>query len=377
MKNPKHSFASCDCKSGNRTLILTADNFSEDFPELSAFGPAENWFYFPAYNIVQIELGTGKRWSGMMDVFNFLRTAIKDTSRLKKLRAAWLDPKRTLTEQLVKIGMEAEPLLDIISGENSEILDILQNRRIESWFQPVIEAGSGKIWGYECLMRGRKKNKTLVGAPALLEAAEKENLLFMLDRVCREIHLENAGKLNFGKNCRFLINFLPTAIYKPEYCLQTSLAALKRSGLSPQQIIFEVVETEKVADTEHLLKILDFYRRSGFGVALDDLGSGYSGINILADLQPDLIKIDRSIVSKSVRSKSHYNVCAALAQMGRDNHQTVLAEGIETAEEADLMHSLGVDLFQGFYFGKPTPEPNFSPDNASFDQLKINNSVLK
>jgi EAL domain-containing protein (putative c-di-GMP-specific phosphodiesterase class I) len=183
----------------------------------------------------------------------------------------------------------------------------------------------------------------------------------MLDRVCRETHLVNAGRLNFGAHCRFLINFLPTAIYQPEFCLQTSLAAMRRSGLTPRQVIFEVVETEQVIDTGHLLRILDFYRRNGFGVALDDMGSGYSGLSLLAELQPNLIKIDRQIVSRSVSSTSHRNICASLVRMGHDNGQLVLAEGVETEDEMILMESLGVDLFQGYYFGRPQPHPEFQP----------------
>jgi EAL domain-containing protein (putative c-di-GMP-specific phosphodiesterase class I) len=356
MNDHTHSPLACDCKSGNRTLVLLAANFAEDFPEFSGFGGQENWSYNPEYGIVQIEVGTNRRFSGAADVLNFLRTAITDVSRLGSVRAAWLDGRQALTQQLVRLGMEAETLSQMVTDDGgTELLDILQNRRIESWFQPVIEACTGNIWGYECLMRGRTADGALVSAPQLLEWANKENLKFMLDRVCRETHLENAGRLNFGANCRFLINFMPTAIYKPEYCLQTSLAAMRRSGLDARQVIFEVVETEKVLDTEHLIRILDFYRRNGFGVALDDMGSGYAGLNLLAELQPDLIKIDREIVSKSVDSKSHYNVCASLVRMGRDNGQLVLAEGVETEDEVMLMESLGVDLFQGYYFGKPQP----------------------
>lgn len=377
MKNQRHSPLSCDCKSGNRTLVLVAKNFTEEFPELALLGPADNWFIFSEYNIVQIEVGTGKRWAGAADVFSFLHAAILDSERLKKLRAAWLDPSQTLVEQLVEIGAEAAPLFDLVSDENSELLEILQNRRIETWFQPVIEASTGKVWGFECLMRGRGRDGVLIGAPQLLDWAKSENLLFMLDRVCREVHLENAGKFPSEETLRFLINFLPTAIYQPEFCLQTSLAAMRRSGLAPEQIIFEVVETEKIADTDHLLKILDFYRRSGFGVALDDMGSGYSGINMLADLQPDLIKIDRAIVSRSVESKTHQNICASLVRMGKDNNQLVLAEGVETIEEVNLMNRLGVDLFQGFYFGKPQPQTEPAAFEPAFYKNETENLVLQ
>lgn len=348
----------CDCKSGQRTLVLFAQDFSENFPELLGFGARENWFFYPEFEIVQIEVGNGKMWTGASDVFNFIRGVIPDKNRLAQLKAAWLDGKQLLSQQLVRLITTAKSLEDFAPAESSsQLLDILTERRIETWFQPVVEAKTGAIWGYECLMRGRKSDGDLVGAPQMLDWARRENLTFMLDRVCRETHLLNAGKLNFGKKCRFLINFLPTAIYQPEFCLQSSLAAASRGGLVPEQIIFEVVETEKVLDAEHLKRILDFYRRSGFGVALDDLGSGYAGLTLLGDLQPDLIKIDREIVAKSVGSKSHYNICVSLVKMGKDNNQLVLAEGVETAEEKALMDSLGVDLFQGYYFGKPAPKP--------------------
>jgi EAL domain-containing protein (putative c-di-GMP-specific phosphodiesterase class I) len=357
----------CDCRSGSRTLVLITENLTENFPELTGLSAAENWFYFDEYGVVQIEIGNDKCWSSATEVFNFLRTIISEQNRLEKIRAVWLDSKQLLSQQLVQLALKAEPIANFADAAASELLDILQNRRIETWFQPVINARTETVWGYECLMRGRLANDSLVGAPQLLEWAQRENLTFMLDRVCREIHLENAGKLNAGSQCRFLINFLPTAIYKPEFCLQTSLAAARRSGLKPQQIIFEVVETEKIANHEHLLNILEFYRSSGFGVALDDLGSGYAGLTLLAHLQPDLIKIDREIVANSVRSKSHFNICASLVKMGKDNNQLVLAEGIETAEEKALMKSLGVDLYQGFYFGKPAPASNISTENIKAD----------
>lgn len=353
----KHSPFNCDCQSGNRTLVLLAKNFDETFSAFAGFGAAENWSSFPEYGVVQIEVGAGKRFSGAGEVFNFLRAVCQDRTAVENLRAAWLDRKLHLAQQLVGLGAQAAPLAQFAASEDgaTRLLDILQNRRIESWFQPVVEARTGAVWGYECLMRGRAADGALIGALQLLEWAQQENLKFMLDRVCRETHLENAGRLTDRKDCRFLINFLPTAIYQPEYCLQTSLAAMRRSGLAPEQIIFEVVESEKVADTDHLMRILDFYRRSGFGVALDDLGSGYAGLALLGDLRPDLIKIDRQIVSKSTVSKSHRNICSSLVRLGKENGQTVLAEGVETAEEVELMRSLGVDLMQGYYFGKPAP----------------------
>lgn len=359
-----HSPLACDCKSGLRTLVLLSSEESFDLSEFAAFGTDENWHYEQDFGVVCVEVGPEKKWAGAAEVINFLRASIENPAQFEALRAAWLDRRQPVAKQLVRLIREAEPLADLAKAASgtSTLLDILQNRRIETWYQPVIEARTNRIWGYECLMRGRAGDGSLIGAPQLLDLAASENLKFMLDRVCRETHLENAGRQNLGAQCRFLINFLPTAIYKPEFCLQTSLAAMRRSGLQASQVIFEVVETEKVEDSKHLLNILDFYRRSGFGVALDDMGSGYAGLALLGDLQPDLVKIDREIVAKTVGSTTHYNICAALTKLGHDNGQLVLAEGVETEEEVSLMNALGVDLFQGYYFGRPQPEPVTSID---------------
>ncbi|MDB5324720.1 MAG: yjcC 1, partial [Phycisphaerales bacterium] len=158
-----------------------------------------------------------------------------------------------------------------------------------------------------------------------------------------------------------LINFMPTAIYKPEFCLQTTMAAAKQADIDPSRIIFEVVEQYEVPDRDHLANILNYYRDHGYRVALDDLGSGYAGLSLLADLDPDLIKIDRELVSRSVKSPTHRAIVDALVRIGRDTDKTVLAEGVETADEMRLMTHLGVDLLQGFYLGKPAAVPATEP----------------
>lgn len=355
----RHLTPDCDCQSGNRTLVLLAEDLHDDFTDFFSLETKDNWAFHQEFGVIEIEVGSGKRFSGAHEVFNFLRAVVPDETRLQGMRAAWLDRRQRLTQQLLRLGAEAQPLSRFESSDEgaTELLDVLRHRRIESWFQPVVEARGGRVWGYECLMRGRRLDGALISAPQLLEWAQQENLKFMLDRVCRETHLENAGRLGAGPDCRFLINFLPTAIYQPEYCLRTSLAAMRRSGLEPRQVIFEVVESEKIDDPPHLHRILEYYRRHGFGIALDDMGSGYAGLALLGDLQPDLIKIDRAIVARAVDSKTHLNICSSLVRLGRDNGQLVLAEGVETETEVALMESLGVDLMQGFYFGRPAPAP--------------------
>lgn len=203
-------------------------------------------------------------------------------------------------------------------------------------------------------MRARADDGTIINPAQLLAWARQENLIFMLDRVCRETHIENAGRLVKDSDLHMLINLLPTAIYEPSFCLRTTFAAANRCGVKPERIVFEVVETEYVSDTGHLTRILNEYRNRGFGVALDDMGSGFAGLDLLADLKPDLVKIDRGIVSQAVDSPWHLSICRSLVLLAHDQNKLILAEGIETEAEHQLMSELGVDLVQGFYYGRPT-----------------------
>jgi EAL domain-containing protein (putative c-di-GMP-specific phosphodiesterase class I) len=188
----------------------------------------------------------------------------------------------------------------------------------------------------------------------------------MLDRVCRETHLRNAGKAVIPDHAKLLINFMPTAIYKPEYCLQTTMAAAREARIAPDRVVFEVVEQYEVKNPHHLRSILQFYQKHGFRTALDDLGSGYAGLNLLADLNPDLLKIDRELISKAVSSTMHRAVCEALVRMGTQTGKIVLAEGIETVDELRMMIAMGCDLLQGYYLGKPAALPATEPLNTAY-----------
>lgn len=152
------------------------------------------------------------------------------------------------------------------------------------------------------------------------------------------------------------INFLPNAVYEPAACIRKTLEAASEHQFPTHQIIFEITENERVVDKEHLKRIMQEYRRRGFKTAIDDFGAGYSGLNLLAEFQPDIIKLDmelvRGIGSNPVRQaivQGIIGVCKALAI-------DVIAEGIETEGEFLTLQALGVHYFQGYYFAKPAFE---------------------
>lgn len=348
----------CDCRSDERSLALLARSL-EEYPELEALGPERGWSVHRPLGAVRVEVGAGRPWSGVAEVAAFLRTVL-DPGRFGALRAAWLERARPLEEQVLAL-IHAEPLAEMSGVDSSPLAELLARGRIETWFQPIFWAGTLDLWGYECLMRGRGPGGELIGAGALLDWARQERLLFMLDRTVREAHLRNAGRSGAPAECSFLINFLPTAIYRPDFCLATTVKAARESGLDPDRIVFEVVETEHLADRDHLRSILAFYREKGFRVALDDVGTGWSGLALLGDLDPDMVKISRELVAKAVTSPFHREICAALVKLGQDAGELVLAEGVETEEEWRTLEALGVNLFQGYLFGAPHPVPAVHP----------------
>jgi EAL domain-containing protein (putative c-di-GMP-specific phosphodiesterase class I) len=344
----------CDCRTDERSLVLLAVRLVEDYPELCAFGAVAGWQTLAEQGAVRVEIGVGRPISGVAQLVHFLG-GILDPPRLAALRATWISSKQPLDEQLPRL-LDAELLLSLAPTDSSALSTILEHRRLETWFQPVVRADTGILWGYECLVRGRMPDGSLVSPDQLIRWSRQENLIFLLDRLCRETHLRNARAFLGDRKICLLVNFLPTAIYNPEFCLATTLAAAKESGIDPERIYFEVVETDKVLDQGHLRGIMDFYRRKGFRVALDDVGSGYSGLAMLADLDPDLIKIDRSLVCRALESPIHRSICNCLVEIGKAHGKIVLAEGVETVEERELMTRLGVDLLQGFLFGHPAPD---------------------
>ncbi len=230
--------------------------------------------------------------------------------------------------------------------------DMVEEHRFTSYFQPIVSSNQHDVVAYEALFRGFELGGSLISPGHIFKTATDAGMMFQLDIAARRSAVERASELGIGDRTLF-INFNPTAIYDPSYCLRTTVSACEQLGLKPESIVFEVTETEQVTDVRHLRGILAFYRKAGFRVALDDVGAGYSGLNTLQTLSPDLIKIDRHLVTEIDKDGFKRNIVEHLTSMAKKQDIQVLAEGIETPEEASVLEEIGVDLMQGFYFGKP------------------------
>lgn len=216
-------------------------------------------------------------------------------------------------------------------------------------FQPIVDVQKSVVWGYEALVRG------VNGEPAgRILAMVNDSNKYKFDQACRVKAIELAGALFPLDDTKLSINFMPNAVYEPTACIRASLDAAKRVNFDPKRLMFEFTENEQVGDPAHLQKIISAYRQMGFTTAIDDFGAGFSGLNLLAKFQPDIIKIDMDLIRKIDTSTAKQAILASLTWLARELGVTILAEGIETANEMAVVRAAGVTLMQGYLFARPT-----------------------
>ncbi|MGF7161224.1 EAL domain-containing protein (putative c-di-GMP-specific phosphodiesterase class I) [Rhodoligotrophos appendicifer] len=158
-----------------------------------------------------------------------------------------------------------------------------------------------------------------------------------------------------GSQVRLSINFMPNAVYEPAACIRSTLTAAAKVGFDPKRIVFEFTENEPL-DVAHVGHIVTEYKRMGFRTALDDFGAGYASLNLLAQFQPDIIKIDMELIRDVNSSASRQAIIGGIMAISQALEITVIAEGVETYEEVQALRAMGIQIFQGFYFGRPAVE---------------------
>ncbi|HYE50491.1 MAG TPA: EAL domain-containing protein [Azospirillaceae bacterium] len=231
------------------------------------------------------------------------------------------------------------------------LLELIRQDRLTSFFQPIVRADGGRF-AYEALLRGREADGGIVGGGQLMKVADEAGLLHTVDLLARRTALTSAAGAGIGDATLF-VNFDPSSIYDPSYCLRSTGALVEELGLTPRNVVFEVTESHEARDEAHLKGILDVYRAAGFRVALDDIGSGFSGLRLLSRLKPDFIKIDMDLVRGVHADPFRQSIAGHLVGMAHDNGILVVAEGVECGEERDWLAAAGVDFMQGYLFGRP------------------------
>lgn len=213
-------------------------------------------------------------------------------------------------------------------------------------FQPIVDVRARSVFAHEALVRGTTGDP----AASVLSQVTADNR-YSFDQACREKAIRIAGALDLQSHLS--INFLPNAIYRPEVCIRSTLQAARQHGFPVGRIIFETVEGEQVSDGKWLAEILGEYKRIGFKTAIDDFDAGFAGLNLLADFQPDIVKLDMALVRGIDRNVPRRTIVSGVVSICQQLGIEVIAEGIETRDEAQCLADLGIRLMQGYWFARP------------------------
>jgi EAL domain-containing protein (putative c-di-GMP-specific phosphodiesterase class I) len=263
-------------------------------------------------------------------------------SALTQIRAA-IDRARADAELNARLTQRAQ---------RREFIDILLQGKLHSVYEPVVDAKTLTVYGYEALVRGNE-GTTLASPAQLFSVAAQEGLLFELDCQCRRAAVEGAA--GFPAGAKLFMNIRPTAIHDPNFQPDALTRTLDRCGLAPGDVVFEISEQESIDNYAIFREARDNYGKLGFQFALDDTGAGYASLEAVLELTPEFIKVDRAFVHGIDQDPARQNMLRAFQTIARDMNSRIIGEGLDTLEELRTLGELGIQFGQGWLFGKPAP----------------------
>ncbi|MDB5044981.1 MAG: diguanylate phosphodiesterase [Deinococcus sp.] len=224
-----------------------------------------------------------------------------------------------------------------------------QSLTLSMAFQPIVNVLTHEVFAYEALVRGPHGES----ASWVMDQVTPANM-YHFDQNCRVLAIRTAARL--GMKARLSINFLPNAVYEPATCIRATLKTAQEVGFPLDRLMFEITEHESVLNEVRVRRIIDAYRGYGFVTALDDYGAGHATAGLLLALRPDIVKVDMAVIRGLDRDLWRSALVRHLAQFAAEVGLMVIAEGVETLEEARCLLGLGVTHMQGYLFARPAFE---------------------
>jgi EAL domain-containing protein (putative c-di-GMP-specific phosphodiesterase class I) len=254
---------------------------------------------------------------------------------------------RAIEEALAQASHQrrAEELLVL-----ERLQDVLLRERVVTAYQPILRMKEGTILGFEALSRG-PRGSGLETAEKLFRAAENHGYQVELDQLCRRRALLSSGRV--PSNAKIFINTLPATMRDPQFRGKPLIDFLDRAQVAPHRIVIEITEKLVIENYALFRDMMSDFTDLGMSFAVDDVGSGYSGLESIAKLKPSFLKIDISLVQDVHVSVVNRAMVKAIITLGHGIGAHVIAEGIQTEEEAQVLRALGVDFGQGYHLARP------------------------
>jgi EAL domain-containing protein (putative c-di-GMP-specific phosphodiesterase class I) len=229
--------------------------------------------------------------------------------------------------------------------------DILLRERVVTAYQPILRMQEGTIMGFEALSRG-PRGSGLETAKTLFDAAKANNLLVELDRLCRRRALLSSARI--PSNARIFVNTLPATMRDPQFRGKALIDFLDKAQVAPDRVVIEITEQEVIENHHIFRETMAYFSDLGMSFAVDDVGAGYSGLDTIAKLKPNFLKIDIGLVRDVHANRVNYEMVKALVNLGHEIGAKVIAEGIHNNDEVQVLRdALGVDFGQGYHLARP------------------------
>ncbi|MBI2536986.1 MAG: EAL domain-containing protein [Gemmatimonadetes bacterium] len=227
----------------------------------------------------------------------------------------------------------------------AKLTRVIEEGELHTVYQPIADIRDGAVLGYEACTRGPPGE--LQDPSYLFKLAYEAQLLWKLERVCRELALERAVGLPEG--CLLFLNTDPDTIFDPELTRSPALRSL--AG----RVVLEITERAAISDYALFRRAVEVIRSLGLRFAIDDVGSAYSGLRLIAEIRPDFVKLDMALAHNLPESVVQRDLVRTVAQIAESLNAPLIIEGVERREQLDALQELGIRFAQGFLIGLPQP----------------------
>ncbi len=245
-------------------------------------------------------------------------------------------------------GSGPKPVAELAAG----IEAVITSRAITPVYQPIYSMETGRPIGYEGLVRPTEE-APFTDAGSMFMAAEAAGRTVELDLLCLEIVAAGVGELEEG--IYISVNLSPRTLESPLFRAGELKAIFHRNGIRLHQVVLELTERERVEDLDQLRKNVSACRRAGMRIAADDVGAGNAGLRLLSEISFEIVKIDLSLVQGGALHDPSHAVLRALQELATQWKASVVAEGVETAEQLATIREVGIGAGQGYLLGRPAP----------------------
>ncbi len=253
-----------------------------------------------------------------------------------------------------RISVEKSISENLQSELLSLLIEIIDLRKLTAYFQPIICISTGKIIGYEGLIRG-PSNSPLHSPVYIFHAARQFGMLMELEQLCRQTVLESFVRLNLeGK---LFLNISPECFLDSSFKTEDTLSYIQSLGLDLHRIVIELTESQPILDYRWMLEAVRYYRELGLEIAIDDLGEGFSNLRLWLELMPEYVKIDKHFIQNINQDPVKLQFVKSIQEIAENSDSLIIAEGIETQPEFMIVKDLGIACGQGYFIARPEPAP--------------------